>query len=486
MQGGHSMQDLLSFNSILMISGGLLLLLIVFIILLARSSRKKNAQEEYYDDTETKSEGTPLGLPAGSSADSLFRDQNLAKLVAATLNVQPSDQLSERQLLQIKRLDGTAKDISDLEGINLLRNLEIVNLSSNKLTALPPAIKDLPQLHELRVDNNEIHDITPVIGSKSLRTLDISDNGISQLSNDIFTLPNLEKFSAQRNRIEHISGELTSAPSRIHDLDLSQNGLRTIPRFIQNMSELSSLNLASNMLTEIPLAIGSLEHIKKLDVSQNKSLVMPDSLKQKLLSKSVDVRVDSYDGQFGGIQLESFDIIDGDSDGVVKFEEIRADDGGLDDMKNTYIDLTSSNDDLLNEIAALEKHLGDTIPPHAVESRPVEMSISVPRTNSTMNGNSFANRMHNMSNIEHTQRQNVLDQPNMNEGVAQPMNEVQLTEAQKKEKRKKLLKTASVVAGATLAVVALAGTSVYMFKKGDDKRKKSRRQTGYFFTKKRR
>jgi hypothetical protein len=479
------MQDLLSFNSILMISGGLLLLLIVFIILLARSSKRKN-EEDYYDEHETTSEGTRLLLPPGANANSLFRDQNLAKLVAATLNVQATDQLSERQLLQIKRLDGTAKDIADLEGINLLRNLEIVNLGSNKLTALPGAIKDLPQLHELRVDNNEIHDITPVIGSKSLRTLDISDNGISQLSNDIFTLPNLEKFSAQRNRIEHISGEMTSAPSRIHELDLSQNGLRTIPRFIQNMSELSSLNLASNMLTDIPLALGSLENIKKLDVSDNKSLVMPDSLKQKLLSKSVDVRADSHDGQFGGIQLESFDIIDGDSDGVVKFEEIRADDGGLDDMKNTYIDLTSSNDDLLNEIAALEKHLGDTMPPHAVDSRPVEMSIAVPRMNAPMHDNSLPHRMNNVNTMGNNQPQNVLDQTNMNEGGTQPMNEVQSTEVQKKEKRKKLLKTAGIVAGATLAAVALAGTSVYMFKKGDDKRKKNRRQTGYFFTKKRR
>jgi len=477
------MQRLLSMNSILMIGGGLLVLLILLIILLVINS-KRNAQQEMDAQQDEATDTAQLNLPRDATAYSLFRDQNLAKLVAATLNVRTTDHLDEKQLLQIKRLDGTAKDIENLDGIDLLRNLEIVNLGSNKLTTLPSAIKELERLHELRIDNNKIDDISHVVGSKSLRTLDISDNRITELAEDIFTMPNLEHFSAQRNQIEHISSEMMSAPSRIHDLDLSQNSLRAIPGTIRNMSELSSLNLASNMLTDIPLEIGNLEKIRRLDVSRNASLVIPDSLKQKLLSKSVEVHEDAHDGRFGEIQSESFDIIDNNSDGVVELLGTQADDGGLDDMKNTYIDLTSSNDDLLNEIAALERNLGDPIP-HIV---------SQDTTESQLKDVSFADQGigHNNSSdwvnttLNDGRSPGLYDNNNVNGGAMQQMNELQITEVEKKEKRKKLLKLAGVVAGATFAAVTITGASIYLLKRSGDNKGRGRRQNGYFFTKKRR
>jgi len=473
------MQQLLSIDSIIMIGGGLLALLILLMILLVISSRRSKRQAAYEDQGDPN-RPIQLNLPRDATAYSLFRDQNLAKLVAATLNVRTTDHLDARQLLQIKRLDGTAKDIQNLDGINLLRNLEIVNLGSNKLTTLPSSIKELDRLHELRVDNNELHDISPIVGNRSLRTLDISDNRISHLSNDIFTMPNLEKFSAQRNRIEHISSEMISAPSRIHELDLSQNGLRAIPGTIRNMAELSSLNLASNMLSEIPLEIGSLAKMKKLDVSRNAALVLPDGLKQKLLSRAVEVHEDNRDGQFGSMQAESFDIMDNNSDGIVQFLGTQADDGGLDDMKNTYIDLTSSNDDLLNEIAALERTLGDTMP-HDGQRNNMQTGMGAPRQDQGMKNNSISNRI---SNIGNSQTPSLYDYNSGGGGSMQQMNELQLAEIQKKEKRKKYLKIAGIVAGATLATVSV-GTSIYFLRRGS-RRGRGRRNASYFFTRRRR
>jgi len=80
--------------------------------------------------------------------------------------------------------------------------------------------------------------------------------------------------------------KLTECPSSLKDfdgplrvLDLSENRLVSIPKYICNFSSLKQLMLDSNRLTAIPDEVGKLSKLELLSVCNNKLTGLPETLK---------------------------------------------------------------------------------------------------------------------------------------------------------------------------------------------------------------
>lgn len=150
-----------------------------------------------------------------------------------------------------------------------LRRLETLNLSSNQLVSLPTEIGKL----------------------QALRVVDVSDNQLTHLPSSIGELRVLEQLGARRNRITvfprlqycaslkelHLGGNQIhtidrDAPSSLGSLvilELRNNGLKSLPTEIQQLSSLVRLDLSNNELNNLPYSLGNIRTLKALSLEGN-------------------------------------------------------------------------------------------------------------------------------------------------------------------------------------------------------------------------
>jgi len=138
---------------------------------------------------------------------------------------------SEERKPGIKRL---SKEIGSLH------DLEVLDLSGNKLQGIPPEISQLVNLKKLDVSSNHLQNIPPEINRlTSLREFNLHGNSITNLP----SLKGLKQLS---------------------ELNLVSNKLKTFPKEICEIKNLINLNLGHNPLTSIPSEIGDLENLESL------------------------------------------------------------------------------------------------------------------------------------------------------------------------------------------------------------------------------
>jgi len=156
-----------------------------------------------------------------------------------------------------------------------------IDLSRNSLKSIPDDLFQLPSLHFLFIQHNEIQLIPPTISESSLILLNISFNPISSIE---ITLPaSLEQFfmagcSASKvpqslQSIEELlevdmsNNELTFFPliNSVRILNLSSNKLRQFPEISLSIE---SLDLSHNLIEEIPQNFDYL-YLIDLDLSYN-------------------------------------------------------------------------------------------------------------------------------------------------------------------------------------------------------------------------
>ncbi|MDF2700547.1 MAG: putative peptidase [Haloplasmataceae bacterium] len=135
-----------------------------------------------------------------------FDDPNLEAAIREELN-EPIEAITEEDLLTIGSIDLSNKNITDLSGIDYLKNMTTLILSSNSITDLTP-ISQLTHLKYLILDNNEIIDISPLSLLINLKLLTLSNNLISDIS-PLVQLNKLELLMLSDNKITDIGVLLT-------------------------------------------------------------------------------------------------------------------------------------------------------------------------------------------------------------------------------------------------------------------------------------
>ncbi len=140
------------------------------------------------------------------------------------------------------------------EIFTLSDSLEILDLSGNQLSELPP---DFARLHKLKIAF-------------------FSDNNFTTFPEVLSQCPHLDMIGFKANHINYIAENAISA--NIRWLILTNNTIATIPKSIGNCHKLKKLMLAGNQLSSLPDEIINCRELQLLRISANQFTDFPTHL----------------------------------------------------------------------------------------------------------------------------------------------------------------------------------------------------------------
>ena len=181
-------------------------------------------------------------------------------------------------------LDLSHFDISSFDGDlsfdQFFPNLEVLWLCDVGLKAVPPSLRRLSKLTDLRLDKNSIERIPEWIGElRNLTQLSLSHNKLTEMTLEIGKLTSLKYLWVDHN-------ELTSLPSEIgqlinlYEIQLNNNQLNELPESMGELKKLTSLLIYHNKLTSIPGCVAELPEINYIYAAKNCITTLPPEMEQ--------------------------------------------------------------------------------------------------------------------------------------------------------------------------------------------------------------
>jgi Leucine-rich repeat (LRR) protein len=230
-----------------------------------------------------------------------------------------------KRLKYLKAHDNEISMVAD-KALTGLKSLQVINLSSNKIVALPSELFHDPvhSIQEIYLQNNSISvlapglfanldqlqlldlssnqltsawiDHTTFIGLIRMVLLNLSSNKITKLDRAVFNdLYTLQILNLRFNQLENIAADTFSPMNNLHTLLLSHNKIKYLdayslnglyvlsllsldnnaltgvhPEAFRNCSSLQDLNLNGNELTKVPIALKDMRILKTVDLGENK------------------------------------------------------------------------------------------------------------------------------------------------------------------------------------------------------------------------
>lgn len=110
-------------------------------------------------------------------------------------------------------------------------------------------------------------EVTPVTSSS--RTLDLSGQGLTSLPSSVLKRTDLEELDISGNRIGGALPSEIGALKSLRVLDASGNLMTGVPAEIGHLPELRSLDLSDNRLTGLPHELAELKKLETLDLRGN-------------------------------------------------------------------------------------------------------------------------------------------------------------------------------------------------------------------------
>ncbi|ELA3158935.1 LapB repeat-containing protein [Listeria monocytogenes] len=253
-------------------------------------------------------------LQAGSTYASAFPDANLAKVVAqaATGSDDITQVATQDDLDKVVTLTANSKEIANLTGIDLLRNVTSINLSDNKITTvslkgditLPNLtsinlrgndlttidIQDQPKLVKVFCDTQDSAEVTEVI-LKNLPALKVA-GGVSDASGDTIdfsktrsltkmTLENLPAMAGAIALNECSMTEVTvkNLPLAIN-ITIYDNKVKTLAG-LENLPLIDRIFASKNELTELN-SLKEFPEVQVISINNNHVSELPENIKTKL------------------------------------------------------------------------------------------------------------------------------------------------------------------------------------------------------------
>lgn len=239
-----------------------------------------------------------------------FKDNALKKIVAKSLGVSSSSNITDEMMLNLKELKAGELDIADITGLEYAKNLETLSLYDNNIKDLSP-LSDLENITTFAIANNFVTSLDAISKCTKLDYIDFSRNEISDISalenmsalrivignstkvSDISPLEsakNIEQLKFADCNISDIS--VLSDHVKIWDLDLYNNNISDISA-LSDMQSLVYVDLAHNKITDISPLLG-LGKLSSAKVHYNDLVIKANSDDLKnidtLLTKKVSVR----------------------------------------------------------------------------------------------------------------------------------------------------------------------------------------------------
>jgi len=179
-------------------------------------------------------------------------------------------------LTKLTRLDFSSNSFSGtLPYMGDLIELNYLNMSNNKLEALPASLFDLYKIRDIYLNNNYLTGSIPstIANLLYLTNLYLNNNQLSgSIPIELFSSYNLLDVNLANNAFEGAIPYTIGNMKQLKFLNLSFNKLNgDFPSQISDLYEARTINLRNNQLTgSIPTAMGYLWLLEKLDIRNNK------------------------------------------------------------------------------------------------------------------------------------------------------------------------------------------------------------------------
>jgi hypothetical protein len=198
-------------------------------------------------------------MPAVHALDPMvaFRDPGLEAAVRDALG-QPEGAIRQHKVQTIAKLFASGYGITDLEGIQHLRNLASLNLRDNEITSIEP-LRNLNTLRELNLRDNKIRDLDALNGLAGLVYLNIHSNPIDH---------GLEVLANLRDLQTLIMRNVSIGDSHL---------------FLTNLLSLQNLNIRNTSITDLSsiavlMDAGALQDDKPLGIKATLNILENDPL----------------------------------------------------------------------------------------------------------------------------------------------------------------------------------------------------------------
>ena len=213
-------------------------------------------------------------------------DPNLKRLIRETLSLPEAVPLTQGQMLRLTELDaGGDRGITDLTGLEYATNIRFLRLDNNPIVDISPlvhltkleginllgcgivdlsSLRDLKNLRGLFLGHNQISDISPLAELTNLTSLHLQSNQIVDLR-PLANLINLRGFWINNNSVEDITplANLT----QLADLRLHANQISDISP-LAKLINLTVLRVNNNQVVDFsPLA--NLVNLQELWINHN-------------------------------------------------------------------------------------------------------------------------------------------------------------------------------------------------------------------------
>ncbi|WP_139920875.1 leucine-rich repeat-containing protein kinase family protein [Hymenobacter sp. DG01] len=140
------------------------------------------------------------------------------------------------------------------EIFGLAETLEILNLTGNQLSELPPDLGRLRKLHILFCSDNQFTSLPEVLGE----------------------CPELSMIGFKANQIRTLPA--AALPPKLRWLILTDNQIREVPPEIGSCPDLQKLMLAGNHLTNLPETLANCTNLELLRIAANRFTSLPEWL----------------------------------------------------------------------------------------------------------------------------------------------------------------------------------------------------------------
>jgi Leucine-rich repeat (LRR) protein len=168
-----------------------------------------------------------------------------------------------------------------------MRNLSILNISSNLLASLPDSFPEDHRLTTFIADNNRLETLPlSLLKGSKLENFNISCNLISSFAS--LPLTKLRNVNLSFNRLATLP-DIFSGAAFLTDLNLSFNALTTLPMSLGSCRRLATLVVASNQLRRIPEVTFSCPQLKSLSLSGNLLSSLPEAFTAMRFLRTLDL-----------------------------------------------------------------------------------------------------------------------------------------------------------------------------------------------------
>lgn len=137
------------------------------------------------------------------------------------------------------------------------KNIIKISLKHNNFTKIPQSIFSLQNLKIINFIKNNITNIDLIYNLENLEELYLSYNKIQKISENIKNLVNLKKLQISHNLLNEIDGKIGNL-TNLQELNFTNNNLISLPQSIGNLTNLQLLQFSSNQIIIIPASFGNL------------------------------------------------------------------------------------------------------------------------------------------------------------------------------------------------------------------------------------